>query len=187
VRVGEGFGSDAVASALSDLPLGADSTALPGRVKRDAERSIDWAGSPNHPYHPSRADYRRPAADGDVLPLLEVPMTTVPIRVAYDPAPVCRYVNLAFRPEVIGPAVTAHLDQLATAGAPVAWLTTVLHPDETFPRREPHPLYAFDPSAVGANLTYLLDLAMERGWPVLATTVRGVTGLVTADLGGGAR
>ena len=74
-RIGEAFGSNEVMSALNEFGIQCDSTAMPGRVRRDAERQLDWGTTPQQPYHPSTADYRQPGAPE--LRLLEVPMSMI--------------------------------------------------------------------------------------------------------------
>src|SRR5688572_8899209 len=88
-RAGELRHDNASMAALDALGIAFDSSALPGRVRRDGGWRLDWAGTPAHPYHPSVADYRRPGEPHRRI--IEIPFTTVPIRAPYDAAPLARY------------------------------------------------------------------------------------------------
>ena len=48
-RIGEAFGSNDVMAALDELGIQCDSTAMPGRVRRDAERQLDGGPPPQPP------------------------------------------------------------------------------------------------------------------------------------------
>src|SRR5262249_29889442 len=98
VRIGEAWHASRAMCTLDTLGLRVDSTAIPGRSRNDDVLSFDWRPTPAQPYHPSRKDHRVPAAPGseESLAILEIPMTTVPIRADYDREPLARYLNLAF-------------------------------------------------------------------------------------------
>src|SRR5262249_11232640 len=78
-RMGEAVGSNGVMQELDRLGMTVDSSAIPGRKRSDASRCFDWEGTPNTPYHPSIHDYRV-SVSGAKRTLVEVPMTTVPVR-----------------------------------------------------------------------------------------------------------
>jgi peptidoglycan/xylan/chitin deacetylase (PgdA/CDA1 family) len=153
VRIGEAFHSNETMQALDELGLKVDSTAIPGRRRDDGVRSFDWEPTANTPYHPSRADYRVPGEDA--LAILEVPMTTVPIQAPYDQAPLRRYVNLAFRHDLLSTAVEGELD-----GLPL--IVTLTHPEEAF-SNPPNPLFGGGLENIAANLDMLLERARSRG------------------------
>lgn len=157
VRVGEAFHGNQSMRALDDVGLRVDSTALPGRRRIDGVRCFDWEPTPNRPYRPSGSDYR--VAGVAPLSIVEVPMTTVPVEAPYDPRPLLRYLNLAYRQKVLRAAFALHLDAL---GAGDHVVVTILHPEEVRPRGE-HPLYAFDLETVERNVDHLLDAAGARG------------------------
>ena len=108
-RIGEAYGANAVMTALDELGIRCDSTAMPGRVRKDETRSLDWHGTPDHPYHPSIRDYRVPGIPAHSL--LEVPMTMVMTRAAYDKAPLRRYLDLSFHAEALREGVSGHYDR----------------------------------------------------------------------------
>jgi hypothetical protein len=160
VRIGEACGSNSIAHALAQLGLIADSSAIPGRRRVDGSRVFDWEPTPNHPYFPGRGDYRRPTEDR--LPILEVPMTTAPVTASYDRAPLCRYLNLTYHPEIFSAAMRAYVAEVGN-DASVGYLTVILHPDELIAGRKEHGLYAFTFEAVRSNLQTILHVTEESG------------------------
>lgn len=168
VRIGEAFHSNEMMAALDEFGLMVDSTAIPGRVRSDAERRMDWGPTPNEPYHPSARDYRVPGADA--LGILEFPMTTVFIQAPYDSEPRRRYANLAYHAPLFTAAVERYLQERRAAEIEVSYLTLILHPDEVVARPEAHPLCAYSLAAVRSNLDFLLELAAR-----LQMTVRPLT------------
>jgi hypothetical protein len=147
VRIGEAFGSNELAGAMEDLGLRVDSTAISGRRRDDLSRSFDWSVSPNRPFRPSVADFRIPGHPSRGF--WQVPMTTVPIRAPRENAPVPRYLNLAYRPEVFAEALKSWKREDV--------LVTILHIDELLPHAEPHPFYEFDFRALPINLARLAE------------------------------
>lgn len=168
VRMGEAIGSNTIMRALAQLGLRIDSSAIPGRQRTDASRSFDWGPSPNCPYRPSRSDYR--VAGSTALPILEVPMTAVPVHAPYDQSPLTRYANLAYHPPIFAAAFERWLDGGADGERDMV-LTLITHPDEVMPAAHRHPLYAFDLDALRANLATVLTTARRRGFEVLGCTL----------------
>jgi hypothetical protein len=157
VRMGEAFHSNESMAALDSLGLRVDSTAIPGRSRRDAARVFDWEVTTNAPYRPSRNDYRAPGADS--LSILEVPMTSIPILAPYDSSPLRRYINLAFRQDLLLPRFESYLDSLDRTSDHV--LVTIVHPEEIRPTG--NPLYGDGLGEVERNLDALLARMRERG------------------------
>ncbi len=81
-RMGWEFHNNFTIRVLDELGVEADFSAVPGYYCQGDENSgscfhkfADWRGAPRHPYHPSKADYRRPAQDGEEeLAIWEVPL-----------------------------------------------------------------------------------------------------------------
>lgn len=80
VRMGWSYHNNRTLEALDALGIAVDLSAIPGyqTLRREpptrGENLFDWHTTPRWPYHPSRVDYRRPAADGEASArLLEVP------------------------------------------------------------------------------------------------------------------
>jgi hypothetical protein len=155
VRMGDLFHDNESMRLLDELGIVADCSAVPGRAKSDPGWHVDWRDAPTHPYHPSCADYRRPGSPARRL--LEVPMNVVPIRAPYDPAPLLRYVNPCFHPQLLW-------QDLRTTLATAPYLVCLLHPDELAPGvRDGHPMVAYSPQVFADNLARLVDEARQLG------------------------
>jgi hypothetical protein len=73
-RMGWNGMSNSIMSALQNVGIRIDASAVPGYVmtgKRD--NSINWKGTPKHPYHPHTEDYRK---QGD-MEILECPISSI--------------------------------------------------------------------------------------------------------------
>jgi hypothetical protein len=152
-RLGGLHSTDALAHTLDELGVRVDATALPGRVRRDERRILDWSTTPSHPYRPSRADHRVPGEPS--LSLVQVPFTVVPVHADYDDAPVARYVDLTFHPRALRDA----LPVMARAD----FLVTIAHPAGVVPQLStaPHGLLSYDLDAVRTNMEAIVR-ACER-------------------------
>ena len=148
-RIGDAFGSNEVLRTMSRLGLRCDATAMPGRVRRDADRQIDWEGTPQHPYHPSLADYRRPGTPA--MELLEIPMSMVPVKAAYDSAPLQRYLDLSFHHGAVREGVENFLSKASL-------VVTVTHPSGVLPSMNGgHGLISHDIDEFHRNLEFILE------------------------------
>jgi hypothetical protein len=75
VRTGWIYHSNNLLSFFDRVGLTVDASAAPGCVHKTEVSSYNWAGTPRWPYFPSRADYRRPATEGESsLGILEMPV-----------------------------------------------------------------------------------------------------------------
>jgi len=162
-RIGEAFQGNESMRTLDELGLKVDSTAIPGRRRDDAERRFNWSGTPNRPYRPSVADHRVPGYPA--LSIVEVPMTSMLVEAPYDQSPLLRYLNLAYREDVLRAAFGRYLQSLGEGDHVVV---TILHPEEA---RGPvvHPLYAHDLQTVANNIEYLFVAASNYGDVDVAT------------------
>lgn len=167
-RLGEAFGSNAAFAALREAGLAADSTAMPGRIRRDETRWFDWSATPARPYRPSATDCRVPGQPE--CGLWEVPMTMVPVWADYDEAPLARYVDLSFHPAALREGLAA-----ALAGAPL--LVTVTHPSTILPGIGPrrHGLLAFEALAFRQNLGFIFRECARLGREVRSLTLAEYT------------
>jgi len=168
VRIGESYHSNELTAVISELSLKVDSTALPGRKRRDEEKSFDWKITPNHPYHPSMRDYR---VEGEpAYSHWEIPMNTVCTQVSYDKLPIWRYVNLAFHPGILDSG-------LATFFKEYDVLVSITHPFELVSQffqdgqMAHHPLISFDSSSVRRNLQAILSASERVGKKVRFVTM----------------
>ncbi len=175
-RIGEAFSSVGVMRILDELGVICDSTAMPGRVRQDAVRHLDWSGTPEGPYRPSRADYRVTGADS--LSLIEVPMTMMPTRADYDSAPLMRYVDLSFHHRVFRAGLGAVLPTLRV-------LVTVTHPSTILSgiAAAPHGLLSFAAADFVKNLEFILSESERVGREYRFVTLGGCVSQLVA--GGG--
>jgi hypothetical protein len=177
VRIGEAWHATSVMCVLDALGVRVDSTAIPGRARNDDVRTFDWGPTPRQPYHPSRADYRIPGdpSSSDALSILEVPMTTVPIRASYDREPLARYLNLAFHPQLFREGLLGFFRDVesegeAARGMPLS-LTLVFHTGELLPRK-PTALCSHAFPDFEANVAELVRVAERSGLEVHYLTLR---------------
>jgi hypothetical protein len=177
VRIGEAIGNNAIMHTLAELGLRVDSSAIPGRRRNDKSRTFDWSISPNAPYRPSVSDHRVP---GDAtLPIVEIPMTVFRVQAPYDPAPLPRYANLAYRPAIFAEAMARWFDSVADHSADFV-LTLILHPDEVMAQPQDHPLYARSLDALQSNIDAVMKIAQSRRFEVVGSTIFGLTHRVGA-------
>jgi hypothetical protein len=148
-RIGEAFCSNVVLSALEANGIRCDSTAMPGRERKDGDRLIDWRNTPQLPYRPARSDYRVPGPDARAL--LEVPMSMIETRAEYDTQPLRRYIDLSFHNRAIRAGLA---DYLATAELVVC----VTHPSALVAglAAQRHGLLSFDFDEFRRNLECLI-------------------------------
>jgi hypothetical protein len=162
VRMGWGFHSNQTLLTLIGLGFTVDSSAIP-RPNYAWETGVrDWVGSPVVPYWPSVADYRRPGTPA--LEILEVPISTEFVSAPYDQEAVVRYVNPAFHPHLLRPALRRWLGRHGH-------LVTITHPYELMPAGPPHGLLAFDVGAFEQNVRTIQRIAAEAGRAVSFLTV----------------
>lgn len=143
-RIGESVSSTELMNFLDTAGLHVESSALPGRIRDDGIRSFDWGETPMKPYHPAKADYRRPPrqfGDGDrpggetPLKILEIPFTMAPVRAPYDsiepgkPEP-SRYIDLSYDPSSIQAGLSRVL-------AGLQYLMVIIHPLQASGRSVP--------------------------------------------------
>ena len=149
VRMGGCFHDDATMAQLDALGIRVDCSALPGRRKDDGGWRLDWRGTPAGAYRPSRADFRRPGRPA--LRLLELPLSMLPIRAGYDPAPLARYLDPTMRPALLADGAAALVRE-------ADYLQCVLHPDALVPTPPGggHPLLAYSQQACLDNLVAMV-------------------------------
>ena len=148
-RLGEGMMTNYSINTLDKIGLKADSTALPGRMRKDADRHFDWAKAPVTPYHPSRFDYSSPGLPGGNLDLLEIPFTMVTTMTSYDKEPLKRYLDLTFDPAVLGPGLK---EAIKTSPYTVA----VIHPSFILGDAGDHKLISAGVDTVKQNIANIL-------------------------------
>ena len=150
-RIGEAYMTNEIMATLSRLGIKIDSTALPGRFRKDSVKSIDWRGSSQTPYRPSKTNYR--VTSETPLDIIEAPMSTVETKVDYDKRPLRRYVNLSFHNEVLQRGIGEHIQSNDL-------LVTVTHVFEILPElagKKKHPLISFDVGELRKNIETIIN------------------------------
>ncbi len=135
-RMGWGFCTSKVIQTLNSLKIKVDSSGLPGSVKLPLK---DWSRTTNKPYNPSNEDYQVPGN----LEILELPITSFPLKAPYDAKPVPRYLNLSYDIAQILPLLKKAVSELNE-------IVLIVHPFELIKHTKPHGL-----------ITYSLDNAIS--------------------------
>ena len=99
VRIGECVMNNKLMNAISRSRIKIDSSALPGRKRNDQQKFFDWETTTNDFYYVSKTDYR--TSSNDNYDIKEIPLTTIPMKAAYDNSPIKRYFNLSFKTEIL--------------------------------------------------------------------------------------
>ena len=191
VRMGWSYHNNRTYAALEDLSVEVECSAIPGYRTLTArgpgggairENLFDWYRTPRTPYRPSRADYRRPAGNGEAsYRLLEVPSfvsTSLPwslagglqlARKTGDGGQLWQAlrrptycINLTARPRLFAPLV-AQLGRALRAPEPGPIVfSTSFHADEVIANRT----RLYERTSVRANLEALLRVCREARAPV---------------------
>lgn len=153
IRIGECVMTNSLMSAINQAGIMVDSTALPGRVRNDAEKKLDWEITKNTPYHPSFGDYRITGESS--MEVLEVPMVTIPMKASYDKEPISRYVNLSFKTEVLFQNMEEYVRNNDS-------LLSITHPFEVLSSGQ-HGLIAYDMEVFKKNIQELVTVVRKCG------------------------
>ena len=153
IRIGECVMTNPLMQAINKACILVDSTALPGRVRNDAEKKLDWGITENKPYHPSFDDYRTQGEPA--MNVLEFPMVTIPMKASYDKEPISRYVNLSFKTEVLFQNMADYVRNNDS-------LLSITHPFEVLSPGQ-HGLIAYDMEVFKKNIQELVAVVRECG------------------------
>lgn len=183
VRMGWGYHNDRTIQTLADLGITVDLSAVPGfrTLLRSAKREnlFDWRTTPQTPYRPSRADYRRPAQGQEQASrLLEVPgfVSTSPLWGLVSGVQLARKtrdvgqvwdavrrptyaINVSARPALFAPLVAQLRKTLRRRDDAPVFFVTHAHADEFVPNRSP----LYTPQSVRANVAALLRTCSDAG------------------------
>jgi len=164
-RIGEAYGSNTVMASLQEIGIKCDSSAMPGRVRVDGVRNINWDTTPTQPYNPSYANYREPGVP--CYSLIEAPMSMVSTKTRYDQQPIRRYVDLSFHHDILRQGLSN-----LVAVAPV--IITVTHPSSILSdlSARAHGLLSFNISTFAENLDFIIDECLRLGRPFRFVTLR---------------
>ena len=108
--------------------------------RNDEEKLLDWRGTPNRPYYPSKENYRVEGCNN--YDFREFPLNTINTKVSYDKEEILRYVNLSFNEGVIKSGLSKFFEKQDT-------LISITHPHEILPKfftdsqLKKHPLLSF--------------------------------------------
>ena len=151
-RLGEARMTNHIANQLSQNGVELDSTALPGRSRKDNGFDFDWSRATEFPYYPSKHDYQIMGEGSTNHAFLEVPFTMLPIKGSNDSKVIHRYFNLSYRSNLIEEA-------LLNMSLPEN-IICVLHPHEIFPKKDSvHDIISYKPDSFLNNLTLLNKLS----------------------------
>jgi len=161
-RIGEALMNNTLAKCLSKLGVEIDSSALPDRKRFDSGFQFDWIGTPTLPYVPSEEDYRRPANNEEAAhSFIEMPFTMLPIMAIHDKAPINRYCNFAFRPNLMKNA-------MRLINRP-RMIVAVVHPHELIHGNHNHPIIAHNPTSLENNIFSLIDIFGDLDFTLLTS------------------
>jgi hypothetical protein len=184
VRMGWSYHNNSTLGRLDRLGVKVDLSALPGyrtygqTPRLRSENQFDWYISPRKPYRPARADYRRPARDGEAaLGILEVPSFVARsrawsfiggaqlLRKTGDPGRLVDAVrrpsyciNVTAKAHYFAPLVTQLRTELRCAQRPIVF-ETHFHPDELVPNRSA----LYDMASVRANIEAVVRACEDAG------------------------
>jgi hypothetical protein len=163
-RMGDCYHDNFSMAKLDALGIRFDSSALPGRAKKDGGWRFDWTRAPSIPYHPSKDDYC--VSGNDARAILEIPISMMRIQATYDEHALLRYVNPCF-------AGLLKMPSLRPLLASTPYLLCVMHPDEVLPRTSAgHPLIAYSRVDLIANLVGIVTQAKHLGRQVTFCVLR---------------
>jgi len=146
-RIGRFFSSSNLLSQMYQSGIQVDASCLPDRSSNRADLVFDWEGSPQQPFYPAAADYRKP---GGGIGILEVPFSVVPVKLKYDAHAVNRYLNLAYHSELLSMAME-HILALEQ-------IVMILHPFELDNRNSgKHPAFHFSLPFAVSNLRSMVN------------------------------
>ena len=143
-RIGEAYCNNEIMKSLNDLGIKVDSTAMPGRVRKDNERWIDWEKTPDKAYKPSIDDYRVPGVATHSL--TELPMSMLLTKAYYDKEKYSRYLDLSFHTECINFGINELVKNANT-------IVVVTHLSTLLQNNIPHGLISFDSKVYEKQLT----------------------------------
>ena len=86
IRIGEAYMNNNIMNFIRNLGILSDSSAIPGRVRKDHEKVFDWSNAQNFPYRPSIKNYQDQTNVSEKF--LEIPMNTIKIKTSYDKEPI---------------------------------------------------------------------------------------------------
>ena len=201
VRMGWSYHNNQTLSAIDQLGVTVDLSALPGYRTFDPTRTrsenlFDWYVTPREPYRPSQADYRRPPQGSEgALRLLEVPSFVATslvwsfiggVQLTRKTGDVGRLadavrrptycINLTAQPRYFAPMVTQLRKTLQNGSTGALVFETHFHADEVVPNRST--LYGIE--CIRANLEALVRTCQDSGAGIAFVQARSIPAVVAA-------
>jgi hypothetical protein len=164
-RLGWGFCTNKIIKNLEELGISVDSSALPERVDSGKECK-DWTGTPLHPYFPSTTDYRVETGTAK-LDIIEMPITTHPIKTSYDKMPIIRYLNLSYNLDFLKPILSKLVAELD-------FINFITHPFELESSNRKHELITYDIKNAKNLIRFLVEECKRQKRPFRFITISEV-------------
>ena len=161
IRMGWGYMTNRVAGLIDEMGIAVDSSAIPRPVYSWETSSKNWIGTLKTPYFPSIKDYRVPGTPK--RDYLEIPITTSVIKAPYDKETVVRYLNPAYRPDLLYPAIKSCCENQDEA-------VLIAHPYE-FKSGPKNGLFPDGAFALRANIQSILNEALKNNKAVRFVTI----------------
>lgn len=148
-RIGEARMCNIIAKSLETHGIKIDSTALPGRSRKDNGFNFDWTLTKNSPYNPSIYNYQIESSNyHENYNFTEVPFTMIPTKSKIDKYTIYRYLNLSFKNQIIKDPIELIDDNQD--------VICVVHPHEVNSGAEKkHPIISYDGDEFFKNIKNL--------------------------------
>jgi hypothetical protein len=166
VRMGEAWHCNEIMSYFDQSGFTVDSSAIPGRKRKDEFRSFDWEITPNGPYYPSLDDYR--ISGPSRFKLLEMPMTTALTTTCYDSKPKRRYLNPTYHPQFFAQALNSTIQELGAAR--INDLVFIFHTGELLEQKA-NDLHAYGMNTFKYNVSYAINSLKESFFNIETLTL----------------
>ena len=126
---------------------------MPGRIRKDNQRQIDWGITTNNFYNPSHEDYR---IEGEMNhEIIEIPMTMIPTKADYDQKRFFRYLDLSFHSRVF----VEGFDKLVINSK---YILATMHPSSILESEYKHGLLSFNSDVFFSNLSNLIKMCKKN-------------------------
>lgn len=161
IRMGWGFMTNRIAGLIDEMAIPVDSSAIPRPVYSWETSAKNWIGAPATPFFPSVKDYRVPGTPERKY--LELPITTAVIKAPYDKETVVRYLNPAYCPDLLYPAIKSCCENREEA-------VLIAHPYE-FKTGTKNAMFPNGASALRENIQSILNEAQKNNKAVRFVTI----------------
>lgn len=157
VRMGGAMMDNSIMASLVKMGFKVDSSAMPGCKRNDNRRKYDWSHCGNSTYYPGLVDYQ--SGGTPCHPILEVPMTTIPIQAPYGMRR--RYINPTIKHEIFSEAFSRYALFLP-------FIVVIFHPDQLLEGYEDD-LYCYGMTNFVENMKFMKSVLGEVEYQSLAS------------------